>query len=67
MISARMTPKAEAQMERLFVARRRAVEILDYVVSEWNSDPQSVACFDLRIVAEARRLVAEIKKLDPLG
>jgi hypothetical protein len=42
---------------------RRLSEIMGTVVGEWVSDPMSVRCFDLRIVNEAKALVAERDKL----
>lgn len=35
----------------------RAIEILTLIVAEWESDPQSVQCFDLNIVREASIVV----------
>lgn len=32
-------------------------DVLDLVVAEWESDPMSVQCFDLRIVERAKHLV----------
>lgn len=60
-----LTPKAERELEEQFTLRRRAIEILDLVVAEWESDPASVQCFDLRIVAEATALVRRLKQIDP--
>lgn len=37
-------------------------EILDLIVAEWQSDPMSVACFDLRIVERAKNIVAVYKE-----
>jgi hypothetical protein len=31
--------------------------ILDLIVAEWSSDPQSVQCFDLRLVERAKQLI----------
>jgi len=59
-----MTEKAAAELEEEFKLKRRAVEILDLVVSEWESDPVSVQCFDLRLVAEAKKVVKRIKELN---
>jgi hypothetical protein len=52
-------------MERRFTLQRRAVQLLDIVVAEWQSDPMSVQCFDLRIVREAIEVIAELKRLKP--
>ena len=60
-----LTKKAQADAERRFEIDHRLLEIMGLVVSEWQSDPMSVACFDLRIVREATELWAE-RKLRPL-
>jgi hypothetical protein len=31
--------------------------LLDLINAEWQSDPQSVACFDLRLVAKVKAMV----------
>lgn len=36
--------------------------LLDLIDAEWRSDPSSVACFDLRIVEDVRKVVAEHKR-----
>lgn len=46
--------------------RRRAEDVLELIVNEFKSDPQSVQCFDLRIVREAIEVVREIKDLKAL-
>ncbi len=33
-----MTPKAVKEMEELFVLRKEALQILDLVITEWESD-----------------------------
>lgn len=40
---------------------KRAIELLALVVAEWQSDPLSVQCFDLRQVEEATALVAALR------
>lgn len=65
-----LTEKAMKDIEEGFGLQRRAWQILDLVVAEWLSDPMSVQCFDLRIVEEAKQLVARRKildKRDPMG
>lgn len=59
-----LTDKAVREIEEGFKLQQRAWEILDIVVAEWKSDPLSVQCFDLRIVEEAKRLIARRKVLD---
>lgn len=61
----RLTDKAQRDAERRFEIDDRLLEIMGLVVAEWESDPMSVQCFDLRIVAEARALWAE-RKTRPL-
>lgn len=51
------------QMERKFEVESRLLAIMDIVVAEWESDPVSVQCFDLRIVDEAKKLTAERRTL----
>lgn len=43
---------------------RRALKVLDLIVAEFTSDPMSVQCFDLRIVEEAKAVIAERKRLE---
>ena len=38
---------------------KEALRLLALVVAEWNSDPMSVQCFDLRIVNDAKALVTQ--------
>jgi hypothetical protein len=33
--------------------------VLELIDAEWRSDPASVACFDLRIIEDARKALAE--------
>lgn len=48
--------------------KERALAILDIVVAEWESDPSSVQCFDLRIVEEAKQIMKWLNQNpDPLG
>lgn len=44
--------KEECEMARL----------LDLINAEWTSDPSSVACFDLRIVEDVKKVLAEHKQ-----
>jgi len=63
--SPRLTDKAMKDAERRFVIDDRLLQIMGLVIAEWESDPMSVQCFDLRIVNEAKELWAE-RKLRPL-
>lgn len=58
----RLTRAAEEAMEARWKLQHRAVELLGLVVAEWKSDPMSVQCFDLRIVEEAKQVVAGLEK-----
>jgi hypothetical protein len=62
-----LTPKAVKDMEEVFALKREAVELLGIISSEFESDPMSVQCFDLRIVERAKYVTARLKKLDVFG
>lgn len=36
--------------------------LLDLINAEWQSDPSSVACFDLRIVEDVRKALASFNE-----
>jgi len=57
-----LNAKAAKDIEEGFERTRRAWKILELVVSEWETDPSSVTCFDLRIVAEAKLLIKNQRK-----
>lgn len=59
-----LTPKAEAEIERMWKLRKDAVRVLGLIAAEFRTDPQSVQCFDLRVVEEAKAVVAELEKLE---
>lgn len=46
---------------------REIYELLDLIVAEWESDPMSVQCFDLRIVERAKKTVEPFRKLKRLS
>jgi hypothetical protein len=60
-----LTPKAEREIERVWKLRKDAVRVLGVIAAEFRTDPQSVQCFDLRVVEEAKAIVAELAKLEP--
>ena len=60
---AQLTEKAMREMNRKAELEIRALQILELVVAEWESDPMSVQCFDLCIVEEAKKNCKERKKL----
>jgi hypothetical protein len=57
-----LTDKAVRQMEERAKVELEAFELLDLIVAEFESDPMSVQCFDLRIVDRAKKCVADLKK-----
>lgn len=59
----RLSDKAVREIEQSFDNDREAHVLLDLIVAEFNSDPTSVQCFDLRIVERAKACVAMRKKL----
>ena len=64
---AELTPKAQREIERGFDNTREAHELLALIVAEFESDPMSVQCFDLRIVERAKACVRERAELRKLG
>jgi len=61
----RQTPEEVAEYFRV---TRRVWQLMDLVCAEWQSDPESVAYFDLRIVEEACALVKQRKAMtDPFN
>ncbi len=60
-----LKPHVMKAMEEDFALRDRLLEIMDLVVAEWESDPMSVQCFDLRIVEEAKAASKRRKELAP--
>lgn len=55
----RLTPKAEREMEANFDNAREAFRLLKLIDAEFQSDPMSVQCFDLRIVQRVKECVAK--------
>jgi len=62
MVGYHLSPRAQREMERKFAIEHRAIELLTIIAGEFKSDPQSVACFDLRIVEEAVAITDEYPK-----
>ena len=60
----RLRPEAALELDEVFSLRGKALDILAAVVFEWESDPMSVQCFDLRMVEEAKRVDKELRKRD---
>jgi len=65
-MQARMTVEEERRIEERFDLQREALGLLEVIVAEWDSDPMSVQCFDLRIVARAKQVAKRLRELQPL-
>lgn len=65
LVNIRLSDKAQRDIETEFHCVQRGMEILDLIVAEWTTDPTSVQCFDLRIVEEAKAIMAQYKKVKP--
>lgn len=64
----RLKPAAEKQMSEEVDNWHEAFALLGLIDAEFRTDPQSVQCFDLRIVERVRNCVAkyaELKKRNP--
>lgn len=59
----RLTEKAVKEAEERFKLQREAEALLAVIVAEWETDPMSVQCFDLRIVESAKRVSKRLKQL----
>ena len=64
MTQPRLTDRATADLEEAHDLNKVAWHILASVVMKWETDPMSVHCFDLRMVALAKEIVARRKELD---
>jgi hypothetical protein len=60
----RLSRGEEERTERGWALDARAWKVLDLIVAEFESDPMSVQCFDLRTVAEAKAVITEARALD---
>lgn len=61
----RLQPAIEARIERRFDALREAELLIDLVAAEFASDPMSVQCFDLRVVARVRACAKALRDNPP--
>ncbi len=57
------TDKASRQMREQQDADDRVWQLMNIICAEWKTDPQSVQCFDQRIVEEAIALVNRRKAM----
>lgn len=64
---AELTPKAQREIEEGFELKREAVRLLDLINAEFQSDPMSVQCFDLRVVERVKVCVERHRKLAALN
>jgi len=53
-----LTRESELEIEESFVNDREAHDLLALINAEFQSDPMSVQCFDLRIVQRVKVCVA---------
>lgn len=60
----RLTFKAAAELEAHFANQDEALTLIDLIAAEFESDPSSVACFDLRIVERVKKCAAFERKRD---
>lgn len=64
----RLTDEGFKEICRQQDADKRVWELMDIICSEFQSDPMSVQCFDLRVVDEAIKLVRDRKEMkDPFN
>lgn len=60
-----LSDKGIRQMDERIEAHIEAFKVLDLIVAEFNSDPMSVQCFDLRTVKRAQDVVERLRKVNP--
>jgi len=58
-----LTQKAKTELEESFRNDQEAHRLLDLVNAEFESDRQSVQCFDLRVVRQVKTCVETRKRL----
>ncbi len=64
----RLSDKASRELAEQQTADDRVWQIMDIICAEWQTDPISVQCFDLRLVEEAIALVKKRKAMkDPFN
>jgi len=61
----RLTDAAMQKMHERMKLEDEALDLLGLIVAEFESDPMSVQCFDLRTVERAKQVVAKLKITDP--
>jgi len=67
----KVTPEFEREIEESFDNTREAFALLGIICAEFQSDPMSVQCFDLRVVERVRvcvgKRIAYVKKHPTVG
>lgn len=58
----RILPRYDFVPEELGPTEVEMFALLDLIDAEWRSDPTSVQCFDLRLVAKVRAVVEKHRK-----
>ena len=61
----RLTEAAMQKMHERMQLELDALDLLVLIVAEFESDPMSVQCFDLRTVERAKQVVAKLKTTEP--
>lgn len=46
---------------------KEAMRVLDLIVAEFNSDPMSVQCFDLRVVERSKEVIRNQREWEKRG
>lgn len=59
MINPRLTDRAQREMEENFDNQMEAFRLLGLIDAEFQTDPTSTQCFDLRIVQRVRECMAK--------
>jgi len=60
---AQLSEKTKRQIEKKWELQHEAVELLKVIAAEFESDPTSVQCFDLRVVERAKAVTRELQAL----
>lgn len=62
-----LTAKAQKEYEDSWQNDKEAFVLLDLINAEFQSDPMSVQCFDLRVVERVKECVEKRKKFKATG
>ena len=58
--------KRQEELEAKFANQDEAEKLIKLIAAEFNSDPMSVQCFDLRVVDRVKMCAAKIRKYEGL-